>query len=362
MVTSRRRQTSVQKRDCHIVRDASAGNDFDGSTGTAMAEIFRIGTRASVMAVRQSEAVISSLQEKFPQHKFEMVTRPADADRDLKSRLSAMGGKGGAFINAMRTMMQSGDADMAMHSLKDLPGNDEYYADADFCLGACLPRNDPRDALVVKSGTRAQDDGYSPAVIGTSSVRRTAFLRRLFPESRIVPFRGAADKRIDRLDRSVPMEFNYGASTPAIDALVLAKAGLERIDLEHRVARAFSISEMCPAVGQGIVIVECAAGNEKVRRLLAAIDHRETAYCYRAERALLRTLNGHCDSPIAGHAWIENGKLKLKAVVISIDGASLIEVDDETDYADPTALGNRVGDRLNQLGAQTIVKESRFVD
>jgi hydroxymethylbilane synthase len=327
-----------------------------------MPEVFRIGTRASVMAVRQSEAVIQALQEKFPDHKFEMVTRPADADRDLKSRLSAMGGKGGAFINAMRSMMHSGDADMAMHSLKDLPGNDEYYANTDFSLGACLPRSDPRDALVVKSSAHAQEDGYSPAVIGTSSVRRTAFLRRLFPASHIVPFRGAADKRIDRLDGSVPMEFNYGAKTPAIDALVLAKAGLERIDLKNRISRVFSVSEMCPAVGQGIVVVEYASANEKVRRLLATIDDRETAYCYRAERALLRTLNGHCDSPIGGHAWIENGKLKLKAVVIAIDSGSLIEVDDETDYADPAALGTRVGERLNQLGAQTIIKESRFVD
>jgi hydroxymethylbilane synthase len=327
-----------------------------------MSDVFKIGTRASVMAVRQSEAVIQALQEKFPDHKFEMVTRPADADRDLKSRLSAIGGKGGAFINAMRSMMLSGDADMAMHSLKDLPGNDEYYANTDFSLGACLPRSDPRDALVVKSGIPAHEDGYVPAVIGTSSVRRTAFLRRLFPASHIVPFRGAADKRIDRLDSSVPMEFNYGAKTPAIDALVLAKAGLERIDLKTRISRVFSVAEMCPAVGQGIIVVEYASANEKVRRLLAALNHQETAYCYRAERALLKTLNGHCDSPIGGLAWIENGKLKLKAMVLSIDGGSLIEVDDETDYADPVALGTRVGERLNQLGAQTIIKESRFID
>ena len=327
-----------------------------------MSEVFRIGTRASVMAVRQTEAVIHALQGRFPAHKFEMVTRPADADRDLKSRLSAMGGKGGAFISAMRSMMQDGEVDMAMHSLKDLPGNEEYYANKDFSLGACLPRSDPRDALVVKSGTHARDDGYAPAVIGTSSVRRVAFLRRLYPASRIVPFRGAADKRIARLDGGIPMEFNYGAKTPAIDALVLAKAGLERIGMESRVARVFSAAEMCPAVGQGVIVVECASANEKVRRLLAAIDHRETAYCCRAERALLQTLNGHCDSPIGGHAWIENGKLKLKAVVISTDGSSAIEVDDETDYADPVALGTRVGERLNQLGAQTIIRESRFVD
>ena len=325
-----------------------------------MESTYRIGTRASVMAVRQTEAVIASLERRFPDCRFEMVTRQADADRDLKSRLSAMGGKGGAFITAMRQMMQHGDADMAMHSLKDLPGGDDYYADADFAIGACLPRSDPRDALVMKTG--ADDDGGGPAVIGTSSVRRTAFLRRLFPRSTIVPFRGAADKRIERLDAGVPMTFNYGAKTPPLDALVLAKSGLERIDLQHRISRVFSIEEMCPAVGQGVVVVEFARANENVRRLLAAIDDKETAYCYRAERALLRTLNGHCDSPIAGHAWIEDGKLKLKAVVASIDGRSVVEASDETENADPVSLGARVGERLNRLGAQTIIEESRYVD
>jgi hydroxymethylbilane synthase len=322
---------------------------------------YRIGTRASVMAVRQTEAVIRALQQRFPACRFEMVTRQADADRDLKSRLSAMGGKGGAFITAMRAMMQSGDADMAMHSLKDLPGSDDYYADTDFAIGACLPRSDPRDALVVKAGGDARN-ADSLAVIGTSSVRRTAFLRRLFPRARIVPFRGAADKRIERLDGGVPMTFNYGASTPPLDAIVLAKSGLERIDLGARISRVFSVDEMCPAVGQGVVIVEYASANEKVRRLLAGIDDRETAYCYRAERAVLRALNGHCDSPIAGHAWLDDGKLNLKAAVVSIDGRSLVEVSDETANADPIAFGTRVGERLNRLGAQTIIDESRNVD
>jgi hydroxymethylbilane synthase len=326
-----------------------------------MSETFRIGTRASEMAVRQSEEVIRRLCEAFPGHRFEMVTRPANADLDLKSRLSAMGGKGGAFISAMRSMIACGEADMAMHSLKDLPGNDEYYANTGYSLGACLPRGDPRDALVLKLG-EASKHRPSPAVIGTSSVRRTAFLRRLFPDASIVPFRGAADKRVDRLDRGVPMEFNYGARTPPLDALVLAKSGLERINLQDRIARVFPVAEMCPAVGQGIIVVEYASGNERVRKLLAAIDHRETRYCCQAERALLRTLNGHCDSPIGGIARIENGKLKLTAVVISVDGTDLIEVVDETDHTDPVALGSRVGERLNQLGAQIIIGESRYVD
>jgi hydroxymethylbilane synthase len=328
-----------------------------------MSKIFRIGTRSSEMALRQSEEVIRCLLKEFPQYTFEMVTRPADADRDLKSRLSAMGGKGGAFISAMRSMMESGDADMAMHSLKDLPGNDEYYANTSYSIGACLPRGDPRDALIRKRGAiAAPDHAPSPAVIGTSSVRRTAFLRRLYPGSDIVPFRGAADTRVDRLDRGVPMEFNYGGRTPPLDALVLAKSGLERINLQDRISRVFSVSEMCPAVGQGIVVVEYARANERVRKLLAAIDDREARYCCEAERALLRTLNGHCDSPIGGYACIQDGRLKLKAVVISVDGANVIEVDDETHHADPAALGTRVGERLNELGAQTIIRESRYID
>jgi len=324
-----------------------------------MSQIFKIGTRKSTMALRQTEAVIQALQQRFPEHRFEMVARPADADLDLKSRLSAMGGKGGAFITAMRAMMKAGAADMVMHSLKDLPGNDEYYADTDFSLGACLPRDDPRDALVLKAGAAA---AQAPRVIGTSSVRRAAFLRRLFPGSTVVPFRGAADKRIERLDGGVPMTFNYGGVTPPIDALVLAKSGLERIGLGERVTRAFSVQEMCPAVGQGVVVVEYATANDQVRQLLAGINHQPTAYCYQAERALLKVLNGHCDSPIAAHAWIDNGRLRLKAVVVSTDGRCAIEAEDDTQYSDPVTLGTRLGERLNRLGAQALIEESRYSD
>lgn len=324
-----------------------------------MPKTFKIGTRASLMAVRQTEAIIHALQRQFPQHVFEMVTRPADADLDLKSRLGALGGKGGAFITAMHKMMLQGEADMVMHSLKDLPGNDEYYADTRFSIGACLPRSDARDAMVLRQGLAAD---AIPAVVGTASVRRAAFLRRLFPDTEVVPFRGAADKRIARLDAGIPMTFNYGGETPPVDALLLAKSGLERINLDGRISRVFDVHEMCPAVGQGVVVAEYASGNDEVRTLLAAINHRETMYCYQAERALLKALNGHCDSPIGAHAWIDDGKLKLKGVVISIDGRSAVDVYDESHYADPIALGTRAGKRLNTLGAQAIIEETRFID
>ena len=324
-----------------------------------MSKIFRIGTRASLMAVRQTEAMLALLRQHFPEHQFEMVTRPADADLDLKSRLGAMGGKGGAFITAMHQMVQAGEADMVMHSLKDLPGNDEYYADKRFSIGACMPRSDPRDAMVLRQDMAVDD---VPAVFGTASVRRAAFLRRLFPSAKVVPFRGAADKRVARMDGGVPMEFNYGGKTPPVDALLLAKAGLERISLGHRISRVFSPQEMCPAVGQGIVIAEYETGNDEVKHLLDTINHRETMYCYQAERAMLRELNGHCDSPIGAYAWIEQGRLHLKGIVIAADGRSAVEVVDVTDYATPEALGTRLGERLNQLGAQIIIRETRNID
>ncbi|HEY0295917.1 MAG TPA: hydroxymethylbilane synthase [Bordetella sp.] len=324
-----------------------------------MSKTYKIGTRASLMAVWQTEAIIEALQAQFPQHRFEMVTRPARADLDLKSRLGALGGKGGAFIGAMQEMMLRGEADMVMHSLKDLPGNEEYYADTRFSIGACLPRSNPCDALVLKQGLAAD---AVPAVIGTASVRRGAFLRRLYRHARIVPFRGSADKRIARLDSDTPMEFNYGGKTPPLDALVLAQSGLERIGLGNRSSRIFTPDEMCPAVGQGVVVAEYATGNEEVRQLLAAVNHRETAYCYQAERALLRALNGHCDSPIGAHAWIEDKQLKLRGIVVSLDGASAVEVFDATSNIDPVSLGLRAGQRLNKLGAQAIIDETRYAD
>lgn len=326
-----------------------------------MSQTFRIGTRASRMAMAQSEAVRAALQARFPEHRFELVNRPAPADLDTKSRLGALGGKGGAFIQSMREMMLAGEADMAMHSLKDLPGNDEYYRDATFAIGACLQRDDARDALVMKAG-HAFDPADPPKVIGTSSIRRRAFLRRLFPGSEVVAFRGSADLRLSRLDGGVPMQFNYGGHTPATDALVLAQNGLARIGLADRITHVFDDRDMCPAVGQGVVVVEYPTADAALGRMLAQINHRETMWCWQAERAMLRVLDGHCDASIGGYARIAGGRLHLKGVVISPDGRSLVEVVDSSENAPPTDLGTRVGRRLNALGARTIIEEGRFID
>lgn len=322
-----------------------------------MKTVYRIGTRASRMAVAQAEAIRDALQKAHPDLSFELVTRATDADRDTKSRLGAMGGKGGAFINDMREMMLDGTADLAMHSLKDLPGDDEYYDEKRFVIGACMPRDDARDALVLKPG-----GSDVPDVIGTSSIRRRAYLSRLFPQAEVVQFRGSADLRLRRLDTGEPMQFNYGGQTPPVDALVLAASGLERIGEGSRISRRFEVTEMLPAVGQGVVVAECLGDDPVVTRLLAAIDHRETRWLMQAERAMLRALNGHCDSPIGGYSWIANGKLNLRGAVISPDGKDLVEVIDATPYSGAADLGMRVGRRLNALGGATIIEESRYAD
>ncbi len=326
-----------------------------------MTQTFRIATRASRMAMAQSEAVRVALQARFPEHRFELVNRPTPADLDTKSRLGAHGGKGGAFIQSMREMMSAGEADMAMHSLKDLPGNDEYYGDSTFALGACLRREDARDALVMKAGVTF-DPTRPPAVIGTSSIRRRAFLRRIFPDAEVVAFRGSADLRLSRLDGGIPMEFNYGGRTTVPDAIMLAQNGLARIGFADRISHLFPVETMCPAVGQGVVVVEYPAANAALGRMLAEINDRETMWCYQAERAMLRVLDGHCDASIGGYAHLAGGKLHLRGAVISPDGKSLVEVVDSSVNAPPTDLGTRVGLRLNALGARTIIEEGRFID
>ncbi|MEI2418258.1 hydroxymethylbilane synthase [Orrella sp. JC864] len=319
----------------------------------------RIGTRKSQMALRQAEAVAGAASRAAPALQTRIVARQAQADKDLKSRLSALGGKGGAFITAMREMMCRQEVDVAMHSLKDMPGNAEYYVDDRFVLGAFLPRDDPRDVLVLRKGLERLPAG---AVIGTASVRRAAFARRLYPDATVVPFRGAADKRIERMDQGIPMQFNYGGQTPCVDALILAKSGLERLSLQHRISRVFSVGEMCPAAGQGIVVVEALRARADLAGLLAAISDRQAAYCAQAERAVLKALNGHCDSPIGCHAWIADGMLRIEAVVIAGDGKASIHVSDGSGFTDPHSLGARVGRRLNQLGAQQLLQEQRAQD
>src|SRR5690625_1577970 len=270
----------------------------------------RIATRKSRMARAQCQSVIDALNREAGVE-AEAVFVETAGDRDQLSNPSTLGGKGAAFVDAIRHQMREGRVDLAMHSLKDIPGNELTLGKAgDFVIAAHLERDDPRDCMVVAHGQEARLQ-RAELVIGTSSLRRAVFARRLYKGARIIPCRGAADTRVNKLDRgeifSLPVSSAY--SIDVADGVILAKAGLERIGLGGRISRIFSVDEMCPAVGQGVIVIECLRSNEAVRAICNRIDHSPTALVCRAEREMLRLLDGHCNSPIAGYCVLSENLL-----------------------------------------------------
>ena len=312
---------------------------------------FRIGTRKSAMALAQTREVVARLQAAVPGLHALIHTREPRGDRDQVSRLDRHGGKGGAFVAEIRADVLAGRARAAMHSLKDMPGNEEV---GDLVVAAYLPRDDPRDALVLHPDVREAD----VRTIGTNAVRRAALLPRHFPQAEIVHYRGAADTRIAKLDERRTQALPDGGEVGPVDAIVLAASGLERIGRADRIARRFSTSEMLPAVGQGIVAVECAAADFETRALLAKIDHADSRTCATAEREVLWVLDGHCNSPIAGHATTDGDTLELHAAVMSADGKTVLRAAASGPRAFPRELGRRVAFDLIEQGAPGLIAAS----
>jgi hydroxymethylbilane synthase len=242
-----------------------------------------------------------------------------------------------------------------------MPGNEQTPG---LAIGATLPRESSADALVLRKGLSLETVMASRAKglkIGTNAVRRAAYLRRLFPEAEVIHFRGAADTRVKKLDEGRPQSLPDGGEIGPADALVMALAGLERIGRPGRAAYTFSLREMLPAVGQGIVAVECAETDWTSRRQLAGIDDAASRHCAEAEREVLWVLNGHCNSPIAGHATIDGATMTLAAAVIDLDGGAIIEVERQGATATPRELGRAVGLELLDKGAAAIIAKSRPV-
>src|SRR6185436_15541602 len=210
---------------------------------------------------------------------------------------------------------------------KDVPGNEETPG---LIIAAMLPRDAANDALVLRPGfsldafRASRGKGFK---IGTNAVRRAAYLRRLFPEVTVIHFRGAADTRIAKLDRGDKQRLPDGGEVGPADALVMARSGLERIGMTSRIAYDFSVAEMLPSVGQGIVAVECVENDWLTRARLAKIEDAASRLSAEAEREVLWVLNGHCNSPIAGHATLVGADMTLRAAVIEEDGSRFIEAE-----------------------------------
>ena len=322
-----------------------------------MAVSMRIGTRKSAMALAQTEDIARRLSTAAPELDVEIVKFETVGDSDQTSKLLMHGGKGGAFVAEIREAVRAGKLHAAMHSLKDMPGNEDTPG---LVIGATLARDQPTDALVLRVGLsieefrRAHGKGFK---IGTNAVRRVAYARRLFPKVEVIHFRGAADTRVRKLDSAEMQRLPGGGEVGPADALIMARSGLQRVGLADRIAYEFTPREMLPAAGQGIVAVECAAGDWHTRRYLSLIDDSTARASCDAEREVLWVLNGHCNSPIAAYSTIQGAQMSLTASVL--DGAQFIEVTREGPANRPRELGRAVGLELLDKGAAEIIARTR---
>lgn len=311
------------------------------------------------MALAQTGEIARRLTAADLDIDVETVKFETTGDSDQTSKLLQHGGKGGAFVAQIRNAVLSGELQAAMHSLKDMPGNEDTPG---LVIGATLSRDPPGDVLVLRTGLSIEDFRRSRGKglkIGTNAVRRAAYARRLFPEVEVIHYRGAAETRVRKLDNLEMQRLAEGAEVGPADALIMARAGLERVGLASRIAYEFSIQEMLPAVGQGIVAVECAVNDWQTRRILSGIDDPVAHKCADAEREVLWVLNGHCNSPIAGFSTIDGTRMSLTASVLDETGGLFIEASRSGPADRPRELGRAVGLELLGKGAAGIIERSR---
>jgi len=302
---------------------------------------FIIGSRGSALALRQAEIVRARLAAHYPHLTFSLKIIRTSGDRITEHPLTAFGGKG-LFVKELEEALLAKAIDFAVHSLKDMTAE----LPEGLHLAAILEREDPRDALVTRTGegtVRALPEG---AIVGTSSLRRLAQLRALRPDLDIRPLRGNVDTRLRKLD-----DGHY-------EAIILATAGLVRLGLEARIAERIPTEVMIPAIGQGAIAVEARVEDEETNALLAPLDHPPTRAATMAERAFLQRLGGGCHVPIAAHAEITSddpAQLLLRGMIASPDGARLLRAHVTGPIAEAVALGHHLAERLIAEGALALL-------
>jgi hydroxymethylbilane synthase len=301
----------------------------------------RIATRKSQLALWQAEHVAQLLRHSHPGIEVELVPMSTKGDLIQDRSLAAIGGKG-LFIKELEVAMLEGHADLAVHSMKDVP----YELPDGFVIGAVLERADPRDALV---GRAAASLAALPqgARVGTSSLRRQAQLLATRPDLSIHALRGNVGTRLRRLDDG------------ELDAIVLACAGLERLGWESRITARLSPRESLPAVSQGIIGIECRADDAATLARLAPLEHRPTRIVMDAERSFSARLGGSCQSPIAAHAALDGDRLHLDGLVAEPDGSRLWRDTVAGRADDAAALGAGLATRVLEAGAAALLTRLR---
>ncbi len=302
-----------------------------------MSETLRIATRKSPLAMWQAEHVTAALTAAYPALQVEIIGMTTKGDRILDAPLAKVGGKG-LFVKELEQGMLAHEADIAVHSMKDVP----VEFPAGLHLPVILEREDPRDAFV-SNRYEALADLPEGSVVGTSSLRRQCQLADRRPDLRIEPLRGNVNTRLAKLDAG-----DY-------DAIILAAAGLIRLGFQSRIRSLISPEDSLPAIGQGAIGIECRAQDPRVNDLIRVLHHEETALRVRAERAMNLRLHGGCQVPIAGFALLADGRLFLRGLVGATDGSRILRAEAEGPADAPEDLGTRVADALLDQGAGEIL-------
>ena len=302
------------------------------------AQKIRIATRKSPLAMWQAEHVASLLRKAHPGLTVELVGMSTQGDKILDTPLAKIGGKG-LFVKELEQGMLNNRADIAVHSMKDVPVDlpDGLH------LAVILEREDPRDAFVSNRYTSLAELPQG-AVLGTSSLRRQCQLAELRPDLKIRSLRGNVNTRLSKLDDG------------KFDAIILAAAGLKRLGFKRRITAVLEPEQSLPAIGQGAIGIECRTDDGSVNALIAPLHNPETALCVTAERAMNNRLMGGCQVPIAGYALINHNRIFMRGLVGEPDGSRIIRSESSAPASDAEALGIALAEDLLGQGADQILK------
>ena len=292
---------------------------------------FVIGSRGSRLSLTYSGHVKNLLLKFNPQFddsSIEIKTIKTSGDIFQNKKISDIGGKG-VFSKKIEDELLDTKIDLAVHSLKDLPS----IMTAGLCVNAVVKRNDPRDAFLSYE-SKSFFELKSKSKVGTSSFRRKAQLHSLRNDINIIPMRGNIDTRINKLKNK---EF---------DAIVLSLAGLKMLDLENEAKEVFTVDQMLPAIGQGVIALQCRKNDKKTLDIIKMVNDKESYYCIQAERALLETIGGDCDTAVGGLAKLSNGKIILKSELFSNDGNKKFKAESSGHFQEAEKIGCRVGREL----------------
>lgn len=301
-----------------------------------------IGTRGSRLAVAQAQEIKNLIIQRHPQYKsssdlISIIPIKTTGDKVIDRSLIDIGGKG-LFIKEIEEELINKNIDIAVHSMKDMPG----FSSEELDIFAVPQRGDARDAFISKKYSSIKELPLN-AVVGTSSPRRASLILNQRPDLKIVNFRGNVDTRLEKL--------NSGKA----DATILAVAGLERIDMKDKITSIIDTYEMLPAVGQGALALQARKNDESVINILKSLNHSNSETCVLAERAFLKTINGSCNTPLAAYAQIKNDQIHLECLLASLDGQEVFKTSRVGNLNDAIKIGNDAGEEIKSKGKHILI-------